>query len=147
MLNPDNYCTQPAAQRLQDALQKEGMPMVETDFYHILPCQSYGMIPDGVIETKEFASKWNSDFIIPALNMAEARRLLPKTSQEMLDALKAFYGGGVSAAFLFRRLFDVTGNIDFMISLYIWLIEERKESAHKYQKALDVSEANNNRAI
>ena len=37
-------------------LKEAGVPQ-DTEFYYILPCQSHGMVPEGVIENKEIAQK------------------------------------------------------------------------------------------
>lgn len=48
-------------------------------WYHIMPCQSHGMIPWGKISDKKRADKWNPEYIYSAPTVAELLDSLPNT--------------------------------------------------------------------
>jgi len=49
----------------------------DSELWHIYPCQSHGMIPWGNISDKEFADKWNQEYIYPALTTDMLLERLP----------------------------------------------------------------------
>ena len=114
-MNQDNYCSLEVAQRLVDA----GI-VLETECFYDLKSELHlnrGMTGKRLVR----------EGCLPAPCFAELWRELPQSADNMLSTLRKFYGDNISLTFLFRRLFDIAHNIDFAITLLIWVTEQRKE--------------------
>ena len=115
-INPNNYCTREAAERLQ----KAGIGMeTEIVWYQSVADDRWYLI------LSEYIREGKVKAIIPAPSLAEVWRELPKNPQDMLDILRQ-YSGRDGLLFLFGLLVKISHNIDAAIDLKIWLEGRRK---------------------
>ena len=122
-MNELNYATQPASKRLLDA----GIVLETENYWRI-----YGVDEDPVIElvtAKHRLDGWGKCNLTtyPAPMFTEVWRELPKNSGKMIKLMRDFYGDNVSTEFLFRRLFDIAHNVDFAVTLLIWVTEKKRK--------------------
>ena len=122
-MNELNYATREASQRLFDA----GIVLATEKVWATMPDPVHrGKLGKSVTQII-YPPLYPYKEQIPAPCFAEVWRELPKNSGEMIKLMRDFYGDNVSTEFLFRRLFDIAYNVDFAVTLLIWVTEKKRK--------------------
>ncbi len=120
-MNPLNYCTREAAQRLVDA----GI-VLETDFYYCKTHKGWKLHP------KQKAKKYNWLAVIPAPSPAEVWRELPDSFGASTTLIIEKHDNEQIAGYFdwdtedFNAFFRNTNLTDALVDLLIWVRKEKK---------------------